>query len=107
MNIPNLEVLLATIAAFGSLLLLLWWKRIDSDNTVFFACVIVLVFVVAVLALLPPTASDKLVVGLISIGSGVVGFLSRGLVEGVREGKSKKEQAVPQHSDEAPPGGQG
>lgn len=94
MNIPNIEITFVTVTAFVSLLLLLRWKRIDSDNTVFFACVILLVYVVAILALLPQAASDKLVVGLISIGSGVVGFLSHGLVRGTR-GKSGE------HSGEA------
>lgn len=77
-----------TVVTFLLLGFLLWVKRIDSDNTVFVACVIVVIYIVSVVGLLPPTANDKVVVGLISIGSAVVGFLSRGLVDSRRETKN-------------------
>ncbi len=64
-----------------SLLALLWWKRIDSNNTVFVSCIILLLYVVSVLALLPADVNDKVILGLISIASGIVGFLARGIFE--------------------------
>ena len=70
----------STLVTFLLLGFLLWEKRIDSDNTVFVACVVVMTYIVSVVGLLPPTANDKVVFGLVSIGSAIVGFLSRGLV---------------------------
>jgi len=78
----------ATLLAFVSLGYLLHVKRIDSNNTLFFACVIVLLYVVCVVAVLPQDADNRVVMGLVSIGSALVGFLSRGIVESA--GKSKR-----------------
>jgi hypothetical protein len=78
----------STLVAFLLLGFLLWVKRIDSDNTVFVACVVVVIYIVSVVGLLPPSANDKVVVGLVSIGSAVVGFLSRGLVDSGRDSKN-------------------
>lgn len=75
------STMIATGLAFLSLLALLWWKRIDSNNTVFVSCIILLLYVVSVLALLPADVNDKVILGLISIASGIVGFLARGIFE--------------------------
>jgi hypothetical protein len=72
----------STFFAFAALTILLAVKRIDSNNTVFVACIIVVMYIVSVIGLLPANANDKAVVGLVSIGSAVVGFLSRGLLDG-------------------------
>jgi len=75
------SIMIATGLAFVSLALLLWTKRIDSNNTVFVSCIITLLYVVSVLALLPADVNDKVILGLISIASGIVGFLARGIFE--------------------------
>ena|SRR2546425_3885636 len=85
MTVANPDILIATLVAFLVLGYLLSVKRIDSNNTLYFACVIVLLYIIAVVALLSPAANDKVLLGLISIGSAIIGFLSRGVVDAVRD----------------------
>ena len=76
-----IPVLVTTAIAFAALVYLLHEKRIGDNNTLFFGCIIVLLYIISVIVLLPVDASDKITMGLISIASAIVGFLSRGIVE--------------------------
>ncbi len=74
-------IAISTLVAFGTLVYLLKVKRIDSTNTVFVSCIIALLYIVSVLALLPSDVNDKVILGLVSIASGLIGFLARGIFE--------------------------
>ena len=84
-NFASYAIGATTFLAFATLTYLLKVKRIDSNNTLFVGCLIVVLDIVAVLGLLPSEANDKIVIGLVSIGSGIVGFLSRGIVDAARD----------------------
>lgn len=90
-SIAYLPILTTSVIAFLALAHLLREKRISDSNTLFFACVIVLLYLISVIAFLPAQTGDKIMMGLISIASAIIGFLSRG-VEGKEEKKSLKEK---------------
>ena len=94
-----LPILTVAIVAFLALAHLLREKRIADNNTLFFACIIVLLYIVTVVAFLPDKTNDKVVMGLISIASAIVGFLSRGVVEAKPEADGNNTDTKPKGTE--------
>ena len=81
-----------SVLALLSFCYLLKEKPIDNNNTLFFAAVIVILYIVGALCLTPRDLDDKVVTGLISIGSALVGFISHGILEKVKKEKTDKKK---------------
>lgn len=88
-----IPVFTLSVLALLTFCFLLKEKPIDSNNTLFFAAIIIILYIVGVLCLTPKDLGDKVVTGLISISSALVGFISHGVIKSTKRKNEKEDKS--------------